>query len=143
MAEIFVFGSNLAGIHGAGSAHHAFVHYGARWGIGEGPTGNSYAIPTKDEDVVKTLPLSRINESVDRFIEYARAHPEHTFKLVAIGCGLAGYTPDQIAPMFVLAPGNVDLPEEFEEHFMRTAESDPDNPPLTQEQLNKLRMKHR
>lgn len=110
--EIFVFGSNLAGRHGAGAAKYARLHYGARIGVGEGPTGLAYAIPTKNEKI-RTRNLDDIRVSVDRFIQYAKANPHLTFKLTAIGCGLAGYTPDQIAPMFEGAPPNVRKPPEF------------------------------
>jgi hypothetical protein len=106
---IFVFGSNLSGHHGAGAARHAYIHYGARYGIGIGRTGESYAIPTKDERI-RTLPLSRIQGYVEEFIKYAKEHPELDFQVTAIGCGLAGYTPHQIAPMFVGAPDNCHLP---------------------------------
>ena len=110
--EIYVFGSNLAGIHGAGSALHARKHFGAIRGVGEGLQGHAYGIPTKDERL-RVLPLSKIREHVDTFLEYARAYHEMVFILVPIGCGLAGYTPQQIAPMFRDAPANVRLPAEF------------------------------
>ncbi len=110
--EIFVFGSNLAGIHGAGSARAAMDSHGARYGMGVGICGNSYAIPTKDSNI-ESMPLPKINLYVDQFIDYAREHSEDVFNVVAIGCGLAGFTPDQIAPMFVNAPSNCNLPEEF------------------------------
>jgi hypothetical protein len=111
---IFVFGSNLAGVHGAGSAKRAFLNHGAVWGRGVGLNGDSYAIPTKDEQL-RTLPLHRIGRYVGLFLELARARPNWTFCVVAIGCGLAGYKPYQIAPMFKGAPGNVCLPLEFYE----------------------------
>lgn len=110
--EIFVFGSNLAGRHGAGSALAAVRRHGAVNGIGIGPQGRSYAIPTKDEHLRK-LRLGRIAGYVDAFIEYARANPDLTFNVVEIGCGLAGYRPAQIAPMFHGAPRNVRLPVAF------------------------------
>lgn len=97
--EIFVFDSNLAGKHGAGSAAHAYAHHGAVWGIGVGLFGNSYAIPTKNRKI-ETMPLEEIKPYVDDFIQFARENPEMTFKVVAIGCGLAGYKPEQIAPLF-------------------------------------------
>ena len=103
--EIFVFGSNLAGRHGRGSAYHAKMHYGARYGIGFGRSGNSYAIPTKDERL-RVLPISRIKKYVLEFIEYAKMHPELTFKVVRIGCGLAGYSDSQMAPLFQGATDN-------------------------------------
>lgn len=112
--NIFVFGSNLAGRHGAGSAREAVLKYGAQYGIGEGRTGNAYAIPTKDE-ILRVLPLSVIGEAVARFLRYARANPCDTFYVVEIGCGLAGYTPEQIAPLFRDLPANVWLPTRFKQ----------------------------
>lgn len=107
---IFVFGSNLAGRHGAGAALFARQNHGAIYGRGVGPQGNAYAIPTKDYQI-KTLPLTAIAPHVKDFIGYARAHPELTFQVTRIGCGLAGYTDGQIAPMFRGAPDNCILPE--------------------------------
>lgn len=112
MTDIFVFGSNLAGRHGAGSALEAVTNHGAERGKGWGRYGNSYAIPTKDFQL-HTLPLSMIDHFIRAFVAYARFHPEHTFKVVAIGCGLAGYKPSDIAPHFEHAPDNVRLPLEF------------------------------
>jgi|GEM_PF-1410731 len=110
---VFVFGSNLAGRHGAGAALFAKRHRGAIYGQGVGRQGNSYAIPTKDARL-RTLPLSTIAfPYVWAFLEYARMHPRTTFQLTPIGCGLAGYKPEQIAPMFKDAPPNVILPAEF------------------------------
>lgn len=107
-SEIFVFGSNEAGVHGAGAAYHAHRHHGAEWGVGVGRTGNAYGIPTKDTKI-KTLPLHVINEYVLDFLEYAGAHPELNFNVTKIGCGLAGYTNEDIAPMFEDAPPNCRL----------------------------------
>lgn len=112
MKHIFVFGSNLAGIHGGGSALAARKHHGAIMGQGVGLQGDSYAIPTKDKNI-QTLPLSEIRKYVADFIEFAHANPEMRFTVVAIGCGLAGYTPEQIAPMFKGCPDNCNLPESF------------------------------
>lgn len=109
---IFVFGSNLAGRHGRGSAREALERWGAQYGIGEGRTGDAYAIPTKGRQL-EILPLSSIALSVISFLEYAHAHPELHFRIVAIGCGLAGYKPAQIAPLFAGAPQNCELPREF------------------------------
>ena len=98
--EIFVFGSNLAGIHGAGAALHARKHYGAQLGEGIGLTGLAYAIPTKNE-LIETMPLPRIKPHIDVFIDYARQHPNWNFLLTHIGCGLAGYDWDMdIRPLF-------------------------------------------
>lgn len=111
-AGIFVFGSNLAGRHGAGAALHARQFYGAVYGVGQGPTGSAYAIPTKDQ-ALKPLPLAAIQGFVDLFIEYAVAHPELKFHVTPIGTGLAGYKHEQIAPMFKKAPENCQLPMEW------------------------------
>lgn len=110
---IFVFGSNLAGRHGAGAAKFAVKNYGAVYGQGWGLQGNSFAIPTKDENI-KTLPLSFIRTYVEKFKGFARQHPELTFQLTPIGCGLAGYTYEDIGPMFKNSPSNVVIPKEFE-----------------------------
>jgi hypothetical protein len=103
--EIFCFGSNLRGIHGKGSALYARMHYGAKMGVGEGRCGQAYAIPTK------TTPWERreigaIAASVNRFLSYARRHPELRFKVVRIGCMNAGFSDDQMAPLFEGAPEN-------------------------------------
>jgi hypothetical protein len=110
--EVFVFGSNLAGIHGAGAALFAKEHFGAQQGVGLGPTGQSYAIPTKDERL-QTLPLAEIQKYVWYFQNYASIHQTVRFLVTPIGCGLAGYTPAQIAPLFKMWQPNVILPEEF------------------------------
>lgn len=110
---IFVFGSNLAGIHGAGAAKFAHIYRGAIYGQGIGMQGNSYAIPTKDKRI-RTLPLNVIKEHVDDFIQFAKDNPELEFEVTRIGCGLAGYKDAQIAPMFEDAPSNCVLPEEWE-----------------------------
>lgn len=113
MANIFTFGSNEAGRHGAGSALEAYLKHGAQYGKGWGLQGWSYAIPTKDRRL-KRLPLDDIAGYVADFLEFALSHPEHTFNVVAIGCGLAGYRPKDIAWMFDLpCPRNVKLPPEF------------------------------
>jgi hypothetical protein len=110
--EIFVFGSNLGGIHGRGSAFHARKYYGALQGVGQGRMGHAYAIPTKDKRL-RTLSVADIAGYVKTFLDYARQNTDLTFNVVAIGCGLAGYTPDDIAPLFQQAPSNVKLPLEF------------------------------
>lgn len=112
MSDIFVFGSNLAGLHGAGAALHARKHHGAIYGFGHGRMGSAYAIPTKDENI-RTLPLESIRRYVAIFIAYATNHPELRFKVTAIGTGLAGYKHTDIAPMFKGAPDNCQLPAEW------------------------------
>ena len=112
MSNIFVFGSNLAGLHYGGSAKEAVNKQGAIMGVGVGPQGNSYAIPTLDADF-KQLQLWIVKGFVDEFIDYAKENPDKVFDVVAIGCGIAGFTPEQIAPMFKDAPNNCNLSKEF------------------------------
>ncbi len=112
---IFVFGSNRAGRHGAGAALFARQIHGARYGIGEGRTGNAYAIPTKDEQL-NVLPLTDIAMHVATFIEYARMTPQLEYEVTRIGCGLAGYADADIAPLFTNAPPNCHLPPEWMPH---------------------------
>lgn len=112
--ECFVFGSNLAGVHGAGAALYARKHHGAVLGKGIGICGNSYAIPTKDANIV-TLPIREITKYVNQFIDFAERNPDMTFMVTRIGCGLAGYTDTQIAPLFKDAPDNCVLPAEWEQ----------------------------
>lgn len=115
MRPVFVFGSNLAGRHGKGAALHARLHCGAVYGQGIGRQGDSYAIPTKDAKI-RSLPLEVIERHVKTFLDYARAHSDERFQVTAIGTGLAGYSHDQIAPMFANAPDNCDLPAEWTRH---------------------------
>lgn len=107
--EVFVFGSNLAGRHGAGAAATAAKHHGAVHGVGVGPLARSYAIPTKDCNI-QVLPRLTIMIYVGQFLHYAYLHHIHnikvTFKVTRIGCGLAGYKDFEIAPMFSMAPPN-------------------------------------
>lgn len=110
--HVFVFGSNLAGIHGAGAARDARLHFGAKPFVGEGMTGQSYALPTKDREL-RTLPIEQIAVHAQRFLSFAASRPELTFILTPVGCGLAGYHPSQIAPLFAAAPANVRIPPEF------------------------------
>ena len=92
-------------MHGAGAAAHALKYEGAVWGQGVGHYGNSFAIPTKDF-AIRTLSLITIKVCVGQFIEYATNHPELQFMVTQVGCGLAGFKPEQIAPMFYNAPKN-------------------------------------
>lgn len=111
--EIFVFGSNLAGMHGGGAARTARLHFGAVMGNGDGPQGQSYAIPTMQGGVDTIQPY------VDKFIDYAKAHPGQTFLVTPIGCGIAGFTPEDIAPLFIEAVNveNIHLPQSFWNFF--------------------------
>lgn len=102
---VFVFGSNLAGKHGKGAAFDAMKRWGAKWGVGEGPMGSSYAIPTKGHNLEK-LPLTEIEVHVKTFIRYAEANPKVTFIVTRVGCGLAGKKNSEMAPLFKDAPKN-------------------------------------
>lgn len=110
--QIFVFGSNLAGMHGGGSAAHAHKEHGAEWGNGVNLQGNSYAIPTLGTKL-EPLPLETIREYVYAFLAFAFSHPDWKFNVVAIGCGIAGFKPSEIGPMFNGASENCNLPSEF------------------------------
>ena len=114
--QIFVFGSNLAGVHGAGAAKTAFKKFGAVWSEGRGLWGCSYAIPTKNM-CLKTLPLEHIGDYVSLFLEDAAALRHLTFLVTPIGCGLSGYTPKDIAPLFLKGPrsptSNIIFPRSF------------------------------
>lgn len=107
--EIFVFGSNLAGIHAGGAARTAVERFGAIMGQGVGLQGQSYAIPTMQG------PVETIKPYVDQFIELAREWDQTTFYVTRIGCGIAGFTDEEIAPLFAEALNlyNVILPESF------------------------------
>ena len=115
--EVFVFGSNLAGLHGGGAARAAYNKFGAVWGQGIGMQGQSYAIPTMQGGVETIAPY------VDEFIEYAGNHPEKRFLVTEIGCGIAGFKPEEIAPLFAGAIGieNISLPRRFWEILERKA----------------------
>lgn len=109
--EIFVFGSNIQGMHGGGAARMAYEHFGAVWGKGVGLYGQSYAIPTMQGGVETIKPY------VDDFLNFAVMHGELDFLVTEIGCGIAGFTPQEIAPLFFNAIENdirnVYLPESF------------------------------
>lgn len=116
ITPIFVFGSNTSGRHGKGAALFARRERGAVYGQGEGIQGNAYGVPTKGERSDRslyTLPLAQVRAAVERFLAYAGAHPELCFEVTRIGCGLAGYTPADIGPLFAAAPANCLLPPEF------------------------------
>jgi hypothetical protein len=114
--QIFVFGSNESGIHGAGAAKMA-RKWGAVIGKGEGLQGQTYAIPTKDRTVMRTLDIEEIKPYVDRFIDFAIENTHFEFLVTEIGCGLAGLKPYHVAPLFkrTLAVQNILLPYSFVE----------------------------
>jgi hypothetical protein len=111
--EIFVFGSNLAGAHGGGAARIAYDKFGAVWGKGVGLQGQSYAIPTMQGGVETIKPY------VDEFILFAKEYKHLTFLVTRIGCGIAGFSDEEIAPLFkeALCVSNIILPKEFVEYF--------------------------
>ena len=127
--EIFVFGSNLAGSHGGGAARLAYNRFGAVWGQGVGLQGQSYAIPTMQGGVETIKPY------VDEFINFAKAHTEYKFLVTRIGCGIAAFTPEEIAPLFKEAIGldNVILPKDFVKVLLQQAH-------LTEEEQQALMM---
>lgn len=112
MTTYFVFGSNEAGRHGKGAAAWALKHRGAIYGQGVGAQGRSYAIPTKDK-YLRVLDLKIIQLYIDEFITFAKNHPDDLFELTPVGCGLAGFRPSQIAPLFKGVSENVVIPPEF------------------------------
>ena len=116
--EVFVFGSNLDGFHGGGAARAAYNKFGAVWGQGVGMQGQSYAIPTMQGGVETIAPY------VDEFIEYAKNHPEKRFLVTEIGCGIAGFAPEEIAPLFSKAVDveNITLPQRFWEILAQSNE---------------------
>lgn len=107
--EVFVFGSNLKGYHGGGAARVAMNKFGAEWGNGVGLQGQSYAIPTMQGGVETIQPY------VDEFIAFAKQHTQLTFFVTRIGCGIAGFRDEDIAPLFVEAIDieNIILPKSF------------------------------
>ena len=119
--EIFVFGSNLAGMHGGGAARTALEHFGAVWGTGVGLQGQSYAIPT-------------MHGGTDA-IEFAAAHPEYTFLVTRIGCGIAAFSAGDIAPLFAKAIelDNVILPKDFVDVIQSVQKDKPDTATWTAE----------
>ena len=116
--EIFVFGSNTKGLHAGGAAHYASKLFGAEWGVSEGITGRTYAIPTCTPSIEK-VSAQDLKLSVDRFIQYASENQNLYFLVTPIGCGIAGWSAEEVAPMFESAATlpNVSLPEIFWEYF--------------------------
>lgn len=112
--EIFVFGSNEAGRHGKGAAKTA-MKWGAKYGQAEGLQGRTYAIPTVNASISNNLKVEKIDYYVKRFIEVVKSRPDLHFLVTEIGCGLAGMTHKQIAPLFKEAINlpNISLPKHF------------------------------
>lgn len=114
--EIFVFGSNLRGIHGLCAAKIAYHQLGAIWGKGIGNQGQCYALPTKGMHI-ETLELPVIEQYVKKFLRYAAKHENQVFFITRVGCELAGYKDSQIAPMFKEAGSNFDFPIEWKPYL--------------------------
>lgn len=108
--EVFVFGSNTDGRHGKGAAKTALKLFGAKWGVGEGLCGQSYALPTVGNNLSR-MSTSNVKKHIDIFIEFAKTHPELIFYVTKVGCGLAGHSESEIKPMFKDAPDNCILPK--------------------------------
>ncbi|ESK56596.1 A1S_2505 family phage non-structural protein [Acinetobacter tjernbergiae] len=130
---VFVFGSNLAGIHDSGAARVAAQHFAAVKGVGRGWAGQSFAIPTLNEHI-QQMPLSQIEHYVDDFKVYAKHHPKMKYFLTALGCGIAGYKVSEIAPLFKGIHPNVIFPESFRPYIEADAISQ--FPDLTAEMVH-------
>lgn len=113
--EIFVFGSNEAGIHGAGAAKAAYDKFGAVWGVGFGLCGQSFAVPTKDR-FIHSLPKDKIFTYVRMFVDFTAAFPDQKWFVTRVGCGLAGFLDREIAPMFKDAE-NCSFAEEWRQYL--------------------------
>ena len=113
--EVFVFGSNLGGRHGAGAAKTALKSFGAKYGQAEGLQGQSYALPTVNATITNTLSLAKIANHVETFIAFAKENTTLTFYVTEVGCGLAGLTIREVAPLFkdALNTPNIILPMRF------------------------------
>lgn len=116
---IFCFGSNTKGVSRKGAAQFAAAYRGAEQGVGRGLTGGSYALPTKDDNL-KPLPLWSVLANIDEFLAVARSMPDSLFQVTRVGCGLAGFRDDEIAPAFATAPANCVLPFTWERLLGRT-----------------------
>lgn len=126
---VFVFGSNLAGTHAGGAAKTALLHFGAIKGVGRGWSGQSYAIPTMNEHL-QQMPLSQIQHYIEDFKIYTKNHPKLKYFITSLGCGVAGYKVEEIAPMFKGISKNVIFPASFRPFVERTL------PRLTQNLLH-------
>jgi len=111
--EVFVFGSNASGHHGGGAAHIAWQKFGAVWSEGHGLHGQTFAIDTMSG-------MDAFAADAATFVAFAASHPQLTFLLTPVGCGIAGYVAEQVAPMFASVPENVVMPESFVRALTRT-----------------------
>ena len=136
--EIFVFGSNFQGAHMGGAARVAKEKFGAVWGIGEGLQGKSYAIPTMEG-------LENLAPAVQRFTSFAKQHKELKFYVTAIGCGIAGYKAEEIAPMFLDAAylSNVFLPISFWKVIIDVYNKESTSPNVAQKLLDTCSYMHK
>jgi hypothetical protein len=114
--QFFVFGSNKRGVHGAGAARYAMDHLGAKLGEWDGITGKTYAIPTKDE-YIQTMEIEEIFKYVAKFVKFTKDNFDLNFFITGIGCGLAGYTPEEIAPLFRDCGANCSFPDTWEPYL--------------------------
>ncbi|MFW1734488.1 hypothetical protein ACG94V_14040 [Acinetobacter sp. ULE_I001] len=126
---VFVFGSNMAGTHQGGAAKTAHLHFGATKGVGRGWAGQSFAIPTMNEHL-QQMPLSQIQHYIDDFKIYTKNHPKIKYFITSVGCGVAGYKVEEIAPMFKGISRNVIFPASFRPFVEKTL------PKLTQKLLH-------
>ena len=116
MGRVFVFGSNNLGIHGAGAAEYAHKNFGAAWGVGEGMTGCSYALPTKITPKIK-MDFDQVAENIGKFLRFALQNPQMDFEVTKVGCGYAGHEERDILRLFEDAPRNCHLPSDWEERL--------------------------
>jgi len=112
--QVFVFGSNESGRHGKGAAKTA-LKWGAKYSQADGLQGRTYGIPTVNASISKSLTVDKIKTYVDRFLFFAKERQDLHFLVTEIGCGLAGLTPKQVAPLFkeAVLMENISLPEKF------------------------------
>jgi hypothetical protein len=114
--HVFVFGSNLTGDHRGGAALHAVAHYRAELGAGSGHTGSAYALPTMIA-IGQPMSLLEIGESVQKFLQCARKHPERRYYVTRVGCGIAANRDCDVAPLFRGAPDNCNFPENWRQYL--------------------------
>ena len=108
--QVFIFGSNVLGKHGGGAARQAFDDFGAEWGVGEGMTGQCYALPTLDENH-QQVSEQFLKEAIMRFYNTAITNQNKQFLLTKVGCGIAGFDEEYIKSLFTVPPANIVLPE--------------------------------